>query len=215
MTWTASLTVSNNMITLGDGQTTNTQFMGIMNRVSSTGIMNFYYNSVNISGTVSSGSALSFAFIRGSFSTPNGVTTPVNLKNNIFVNNRSGGSGSHYAIANYGSAADTVGWGTNASDYNVLNSANAGTVGIWKLADQNFSSWKTISSGDVHSKSGITVTFSDVATGNLHLSGGSIGDKNLQGTPIAGITVDIDNDSRLPEYPYIGADERPEFTACP
>jgi hypothetical protein len=178
-----------------------------MNRASSSGLMNLYYNSVYVGGTVSSGSALSFAFIRGSFSTPTSVTTQVNFRNNIFMNARTGGTGSHYAIANYGSAADTTGWGVNASDYNVLNSADSNTVGMWKLVSQTFSGWKSFSYGDIHSNSGITVTFSSVAAGNLHLSGSSVGDGNLACIPVTGITTDIDGDTRNTLYPYKGADE--------
>ncbi|MBP9083869.1 MAG: T9SS type A sorting domain-containing protein [Bacteroidia bacterium] len=58
---------------------------------------------------------------------------------------------------------------------------------------------------DVNSKS-VNVTF--VSATNLHLSGTSLGDVNLIGTPLgAPFDVDIDGEGRHATFPYIGADE--------
>lgn len=46
-----------------------------------------------------------------------------------------------------------------------------------------------------------------VSADDLHLAGASDGDFDLAGTPITGITTDIDGDVRGTEYPYMGADE--------
>ena len=46
-----------------------------------------------------------------------------------------------------------------------------------------------------------------VSATDLHLTGLSNGDIDLIGTPIAGITTDIDGDTRNALYPYKGADE--------
>jgi len=46
-----------------------------------------------------------------------------------------------------------------------------------------------------------------VSADDLHLAGVSVGDGDLIGTPIAGITTDIDGDVRSTLFPYMGADE--------
>jgi hypothetical protein len=46
-----------------------------------------------------------------------------------------------------------------------------------------------------------------VSATDLHLTGSSNGDIDLAGTPIAGITTDIDGDTRNALLPYKGADE--------
>jgi hypothetical protein len=57
---------------------------------------------------------------------------------------------------------------------------------------------------DVNSKSK-SVTF--VSSSDLHLSGGSLGDFDLKGSPIASYTTDIDGQTRDTQAPYMGADE--------
>ena len=207
-------TFANNMISLGEGQTTNTQFAGFMNSFTA-GQLNAYYNSVYIAGSASTGALPSFCFYRGNNSaTP--ITTPVDIRNNIFINNRNGGTGKHYAISNnYGATASATGWGANASNYNVLN-GNASTIGYWS-ADQTFAGWKTASACDLNSVSGITVSFANTAVANLHLNMG-LSPTQLEsgGQVIASVTTDIDGDTRpgpIPSYngggdaPDLGADE--------
>jgi uncharacterized repeat protein (TIGR01451 family) len=209
-------TFANNMISLGDSQTTNTQFVGMMQSFN-TVLVNAFYNSVRISGTAAGGALPSYAFLRGDNGAASAVTTPVNIKNNIFDNVRTGGTGKHYAIGNVNSVPAT-GWGPGASDFNVLNSPDPNTVGIWGLAaDQTFAGWKTASAGDASSLSGIPVTFAAPATGDLHLNMG-LTPTPLEsgGTVIAGITTDFDNQVRPgpagsvnggATAPDIGADE--------
>ncbi len=64
--------------------------------------------------------------------------------------------------------------------------------------------FRTASNNDFHSLVNIVFFTSDT---DLHLHGTSIGDTNLIGTPVPGITDDIDGDPRNPLYPYMGADE--------
>lgn len=66
--------------------------------------------------------------------------------------------------------------------------------------------WQSATSKDAHSVSK-SVTF--VSASDLHLSGASIGDNDLAGTPIALVTNDIDGDARHALFPYMGADEIP------
>ncbi len=186
-------TFSNNMISLGTGQTTNTEFVGIMNSFT-TGTISIHYNSINIAGTAGTGSLPSFSFLRGDNS-GTAITTQVDIKNNIFINQRTGGTGKHYAIANQSTAASTTGWGTNASNFNVLN-ATAATIGLWGATDQTFAAWKSVSAGDGSSLSGISIVFAGVATADLHINMGTTPTPlESGGTSVATVT-DFDNQSR-------------------
>lgn len=190
-----SVTVSNNMISLGSAQTTNTQFMGIWNSLTAAGAINIYFNSVSIAGTATTGALPSFGLLRGDNSTT-AITTTLTVKNNILTNTRTGGTGKHYAIANdYNATASVTGWAANVSDYNLLNAAVA-TVGYW-TSDRTFATWKTASSGDANSLSGNSVTFVDAPNGDLHLTMGvtptQLESGGITGT---GITVDFDNQVR-------------------
>ena len=193
----ATNTISNNMISLGNGQTTNTTFMGIWCQyVSSTATtLKIYYNSINIEGTVSSGAMPSFGILRGDLSTTANTVYTMDVRNNIFTNTRSGGTGKHYAIANsYGATASATGWGTNASNYNVLN-GTAANIGYW-TADKTFSTWKTASASDANSLSGITVTFVATATGDLHLNMGTTPTQMESGGAVLSVTDDFDSQTR-------------------
>jgi hypothetical protein len=110
-------TFSNNMISLGDSQTTNTEFVGIMNSFN-TVLVNSFYNSVNITGTAAAGALPTYGFLRGDNSAASAITTPVSVLNNIFHNARTGGTGKHYAIGNVNTAPAT-GWSGTASNNNV------------------------------------------------------------------------------------------------
>lgn len=191
-----SITIANNMISLGNSQTTNTSFTGIMNNLSTTYTLKAYYNSINIEGTVTSGALNSTAFRRGNYSTSSYTGITVDVRNNIFVNNRTGGTGKHYAISNNGTTSSSSGWPTTASNYNILKTANSATVGYWS-ADKTFANWKTASGGDANSYSTSTVTFNNTATGNLHINmGTTANDIESHGTTISGFNTDYDNDAR-------------------
>ncbi len=213
---TTQVTVQNNMISIGTGQTTNTTFIGIWGNHGSTPdpTDRVYYNTVNIEGTAASGSYSSMGFMRGDF-TATARTMTVDVKNNIFNNTRSGGTGKHYAIANnLGATTSATGWAAGASNNNVLN-ANPATIGYW-TTDRTFAGWKAASSGDLLSYSGIPVTFVNNVS-DLHLNMG-VTPTSIEsgGTPIAGITTDIDGQTRPGPVgsmnggafaPDIGADE--------
>ncbi len=213
---TTDITIVNNMISLGSSQNTNTSFIGIWANHGSTPnpIDNIYFNSVNITGVAAAGAQPSFGFFRGDFTTTARVV-PVDIRNNIFTNNRSGGTGAHFAIANdFGATVSATGWGMNASTYNVLNAA-VSTVGWWG-GNQTFAGWQTASNGDANSFSGITVTYINPAN-DLHLNMGLTPTVIESGAiPIPGITTDYDNQVRPGPggsinggavFPDIGADE--------
>jgi hypothetical protein len=195
-------TYANNMISLGNNVTGNEQIFGILNAFTATGPLNIYYNTVVISGAGAAGNTRNTAaFLRGTEQFGTTISTPVNLKNNILYNTRTGG-GSHYAIANTYTTAPV----NFTSDYNNLYSANAATLGLWGATPVDFATWKTTSGQDANSKN-VTVTFTNIATGDLHLSGASLADANLNGTPITGLTIDYDGEARSGTTPKMGADE--------
>lgn len=193
---TTGVTLQNNMISLGNAQTTNTAFNGIMNTVTTTGTIKLYYNSINIEGTVTAGALASAGIHRGNNNTT-AITSIVDIRNNISVNGRTGGSGKHYAIANGINvvASSATGWASNASNYNILN-ALATTVGYWS-ADLTFAGWQSASLSDGNSYGNTPVIFANTATGDLHINMG-VTANNLEshGISITGITTDFDNDTR-------------------
>jgi hypothetical protein len=209
------LTVTNNMISFGNGETTNTAMIGIWNHVNSaTGyIARIYYNTVNIQGTASIGAQPSFCYLRGDFASTSFTGPVVDIRNNIFTNARNGGTGKHYAIANSCGAATSsaTGWTVNASDYNILN-ADAATIGYW-TGDQSFAGWQSAATSDAHSYSAVTVAYINNAT-DLHLvtTAGTNTSADGNATPISGVTNDYDNTTRNATTPDIGADE---FTQGP
>jgi hypothetical protein len=191
---TTGATIYNNMISLGAGQTTNTSFTGIMN-VSSGLLMKVYFNTVNIEGTASSGGNHTACMLRGNYSTSS-FTTPMDIRNNILNNVRTGGTGKHYAIANtIGGTASATGWGANASNYNILN-GNPATIGFWS-GDRTFAAWRTSSSSDANSYTASAPTFVNSLNGDLHLNMGLTANNfEAHGIDIAGFNTDFDNETR-------------------
>ncbi len=192
------ITIANNMISLGNGETTNTQYVGILNSFNTTAIK-AYYNTINIEGTVATGSNPSFIFLRwdNANSLAPTLTTAVDLKNNIFSNTRTGGSGLHYVLGNnYPNATiTTIGWLANNTNFNVLNGTST-SIGFWG-ASKDFAGWKTASACDNQSLSGVTTTFVNAANADLHLNMGTTQTAiESGGTTIAGYTVDYDNETR-------------------
>lgn len=193
--------VFNNFISLGTGVTTNVQIYGLINNFNATGPINFTYNTVVVTGAGAAGNSKpTAAMVRGTETFGNTIATPVSVTNNIFYNTRTGG-GKHYAVANT-AATPATGW---TSSYNNVYSSTAATVALWGTTDINAATYNTNAS-DANSKS-VTVTFTNVATGDLHLTGASFNDANLNGLPVAGITTDIDGDARSASAPKMGADE--------
>ncbi|MCF8449495.1 MAG: Ig-like domain-containing protein, partial [Taibaiella sp.] len=194
---TTSAVIANNMISLGNAQTTNTAFNGIMQGgTTSSAIIRVYYNSVLIMGTASSGSISSAALHRGNYS-GSFNSTPFDIQNNIFENNRSGGSGKHYAIADAINGSSTSsGWPTNASNYNILNTTNAATVGYWS-SDRTFASWKTASACDNNSFTASAATYTNASNGDLHINMGTTANNmESHGVVMSGYNTDYDNDTR-------------------
>lgn len=200
--------INNNMISLGSAQGTNSAVIGIFSHYATAQnyTAKIYHNTVNITGTVSSGAQPSFCYYRGDFSATSSSVPTVELINNLFTNSRSGGTGKHYAIANgYPNAVSSAtGWAATASDYNILNSTET-TLGYWN-GDQTFNTWQTASGGDAHSFTAMTVNYVNAAT-DLHLTPSANAQIDNKGTPLAAVTYDLDLEQRSTVTPDVGADE--------
>ncbi|MCE2787977.1 MAG: IPT/TIG domain-containing protein [Bacteroidota bacterium] len=211
-----TVNLRNNQVVLGNGQTTNTQFNGIWMQFNSSNqlIVNAFNNSAVVTGTAASGSQQSFAFVRGN-NTGTEMGTFMNLRNNIFANNRTGGTGKHYAIANQTNAATNNTWTANSSNHNLLVAANASLIGLWGLSDQNLSQWIVNTGGsDVFSYAATSTTgsssasnlnlnnlFTNIATGNLGIQTSNaevwyVFGKGIAGSAINNLSEDFSGISR-------------------
>ncbi len=198
-----SATYSNNMIALGANVSNETRIHGIQDLMQGTN--KYYFNTISISGTDSTGANSSYAFRRSSLST-------VTILNNIFTNTRTGGTGFHVAIANTNTS--TIGWPSNASNYNCLYSSDPTQLAQWLGSamsnNRTFVEWQAAqnatppgSGGDINS---INVAPLFVSNSDLHLTPAN-GSLDNYGTPAGGILTDIDGDGRSLFTPDIGADE--------
>jgi hypothetical protein len=209
-------TVSNNMISVTNGAITTPILVGGIVDAGSGGAMNYYYNTCYVGGTSASGATNSYAFIRQ-------ANAKVTLKNNLLYNERSGGTGFHYAIGN---VATTPAENWNASNNNFLISADATRLGEWGTGvGQTLAAWKTSSGGDALTRSSLNTAmpsasiFASTATGDLKINTGYYLTPTYlesRGTIIAGISDDREGDARPGPAgsvngggtaPDIGADE--------
>jgi hypothetical protein len=196
-----AIKVYNNMVTLGDGQNTNTAFVGInanhgTNPFGTIPTDAIYYNSVSITGAAT-GNQPSFGFLRGDFSNIE-RTENVDLKNNIFSNTRT--NGNHYAIAdNINATATGTGWMAN------YNNLYTGTAAIgWFNGSHDFAGWQTSTSGDGNSISDDALFL--LPASDLHIPANS--PVLAKGIDIAGYIDDYDGFSRN-NPPAIGCIEKP------
>lgn len=206
---TSSLgTYSNNMINLSGGLTTadtSARFITGISDLSTGTTDNYYFNTVNISGTASAANS-TYAFVRRGTST-------ISIKNNIFSNFRSGGTGFHVAMAN---AVAATGWSASASNYNNLYNVNPAHLTQWlgtaAANNKNLADFKTSTGGDTSTKN-IQPIY--VSNADLHLQQIVANNPLVDaGVAIAGITTDIDNQVRS-TVPDIGADEFQNKPATP
>lgn len=176
----------------------------------------YYYNTVYVGGSQSSGSSNSWAYDRPLSDWP----TPVTMRNNIFYNARTG-TGKHYAIGN---EIGSTNWTSTSTNYNVFISANASTVAVWAATDQTIDQWRTSSGGDKHTWSTTTSTipasslFTNVSSADLRINTGNSAAWIVsgKGLAISGQSTDYEGNARPTTVAGgvtdIGADE---FSATP
>lgn len=227
-------TVYNNMVTITNSAYTAAapMILGIGDWMTSGRTGAYYHNSVYIGGTVTSGLNSSYAFCRIPDGLGNVYGASVNIRNNIFFNDRTGGGTNNIAIGNLtqGNSADAgVGWNSNN---NFIVTHNSNQVGRWvgtTAGDRSFSNWQTTSGGDANSVTATITTgnsnatqinpmelFTSLASGNLRINTSPPNSphpysfvRNNGSTSV--VANDIDADPRDPSTPDLGCDE---FTDC-
>lgn len=191
----ASVTVVNNMISLADSKY---ELRGISQETAAGATIKIYNNTILISGTTT-GTIRSFTFFKNWFSRGD------DIRNNLFINTRvSSGTGRQYAFIQFRP-------GTFTSDYNnLVSTGNANNlIGGMSITDTptlytTFDQWKTGTGQDAHS---ISVNPVFVSTTDLHLVPADNAAIDNKGTPLSGVTTDIDGDTRSTATPDMGADE--------
>ncbi|MBK8467480.1 MAG: choice-of-anchor J domain-containing protein [Chloracidobacterium sp.] len=186
--------ISNNMITLG--ATAPLTLKGIWDQTATGEKYDVFYNSVYIFGSVT-GVSNSWAYHWS-------IASTTNASGNIFFNDRSGGTGKHYAYQTNTTLANLT------SDYNdIFNTGgtanvfgNNGTVDVANLTD-----WKAASPvGIGKDANSISANPSFVSAADLHVPGFS--PVINAAVAFGGIITDYDGDTRpLGAAQEIGADE--------
>jgi hypothetical protein len=189
--------VQNNVIRLGIDAAGMPQISSpiITGILVSGGNARVFFNTAYIGGSGVIGSSNSYTFNRTSTGTDS-------LYNNILVNERSGITGNHYAIA--------LTSNTNLkANQNLYYNPSGTTLGAYNnITSATMSDWKIASGVDGNSNSGypsfINIT-GDMATFDFHITGATPVEGS--GLMIAGITDDFDGDIRNNVTPTdIGAD---------
>ncbi|RYZ52170.1 MAG: T9SS type A sorting domain-containing protein [Sphingobacteriales bacterium] len=184
--------VINNIVAVAPAS--NSGLYGIWNTKAAT-TLKAYHNTVYVAGTTT-GNHPSAAFARAE-----NVYTGIDLRNNILINNRTGGSSGHFAILN-NSLVPGGAW--TFSSHNNLFTGNTGTLASWGGTSYDFASYRAVSLKDSCSLSH-DVDFTDLANHDLHLMSTTL-NENLRGNSTLGVSTDIDGDPRHPA-PAMGADE--------
>jgi len=185
------ITISNNMVSLGHGFANSNPYVGIQRTAYFDNCRTYYYyNSVYIGGT-GTGSSNSYAF-------QNSNQSFSHLKNNVFHNARTGGTGKHYSIGVIYST------GVFLSDYNDLYNLTV-PLGIWGTTNLgDLGAWKAATGMDINS---VNTLPNFASTTDLHITDCIA--LNNKGINIPTVTTDFDGNQRgNPPDPGIN-----EFTA--
>ncbi len=194
------LNIENNMISLpldnlSAATHTGIELLGNTNAYTA----NVYYNTARIGGTHTGGTAgnTTSAGIRVS-----STVITLNMKNNIAINTRTGGNINHVGFALL-SAGATLNIDNNC--YYAATGPNNYHAYWLTMGYNTLTDYKTAATPNEQNSVFYDVNF--ISTTDLHVTGSSLGNVNLKGTPIVGITKDFDNDIRNAVAPYKGADE--------
>jgi hypothetical protein len=207
----------------GPNSTINCSIIGIWNSGISYSTPSYiYYNTIYVGGSQpSTSTSVSYDFLRTTNTGSPTYSSLSILRNNFFINARTGGV--NYCIANESSVIE--GWPVTASNYNVFLGSSDATIGEWGAGNAlPFSAWVGTTGGDNQSWSTNTGALNPA---NL-LTSISIGDLTVntnnssawilsgKGIALSGYGTDYQGDSRSTSISTgvtdIGADE---FAATP
>lgn len=163
---------------------------------------NFFYNSVYLGGTQTSGTGGTFAF-----SSNGSVNTRV-FRNNIYFNARSnsGATGSNYAVEYAGTNSSPA--GLTASNNIFYTSGAGGVLGFHNGPQSTLAAWQAatgVDAGSINADPVFANPNGNATSFDLHLKGPT--PANNAGTPIGTVTIDFDGQARSATTPDIGADE--------
>lgn len=201
----SNIEIYNNFIALNSDNNNCASTFGIYSTgTTESHTISIYNNSIIVGGTQTGGIAgnvVSACIVKQS--TVAGVV--YNQRNNVCVNNRTGGTS---GVLHLGCAINGT-EGTLNIDYNSYHAS-----GSSEGANSYPASWDSTEYDDITAYIGVSgetnVRFKNtnfVSSTDLHITGASLGDPDLSARPIAGITTDIDGDTRNADFPYRGADE--------
>ncbi len=151
-----------------------------------------YYNSVSITGAFGN----TAADLPSACLAITTASTNMDIRNNIFLNTREGTTPKNYAVYSLNTTTFLN------IDYNDYWTTGA-VMGYFGADVADLAAWKTATGQDLHSISGDPL-FTDPL--NLHIVTGAGSPVGNAGISIAGITTDIDGDTRN-NPPDMGADE--------
>ena len=203
------LNIYNNFISLNSNNNSAASTYGILTTgTAEIYTCNIYYNTIKIGGVQTggiSGNIVSACINK----TSNQQGIVYNQKNNICINNRTGGTAGNVHTAFAYIENDTT--GTTNLDYNSYYADGSGAFNSYRNAVgyNSLTAYQTAASPNEQNSRFHNVTF--VSGTDLHLSGGSIQDPELSARPVSGITTDIDGNLRNASFPYKGADESTAF----
>jgi len=180
-------------------------------------ISRVYYNSVRISGSVSSGTSKSYAVM------VNQNFPVAYFRNNLLYNERSGGTGLHVALGNVSGTNPPIStWPAGNSTNNLFVTADTSAVNEWRASGVvSLSQWRILSGGDTASYAASIVNvpsnrlFISVNTNNLNINNldSICWYSNGKGFPVNIISGDFDSSTNTRSTSIvtgatdIGADE--------
>ncbi len=201
----STVNIVNNFFSFNRDNGTKTSIYAIQITGTTEHTANIYYNTF-YSGGVHTGGTAGTIVSAGLIKSNTGATSTFNAKNNVSINKRTGGTAG--VVHTNFFAGGTALVGTLDINYNVWfasgdpGSFHSGWNGFVYNDQQAYRD-----SAAPHEQNTFFGDVQFVSATDLHIDGTSIGDPILGGTPIAGITTDIDGDTRHSSIPYRGADE--------
>jgi len=137
------------------------------------------------------------------------ASNTISVRNNIFANLQTlGNANSRLCISNLATSGAAVFANINRNDY-YATSANLSSTGTNASITGTIAQLQTSLGGNANS---VNIQPVFVGPNDLHLDPGANATLNNLGSPLAGITTDIDGDTRHATTPDMGADE---FQPCP
>ncbi len=162
-----------------------------------------YYNSIFVGGVQIGGGTAGNVVSAGILFANTNAGSYFESKNNICVNTRSSTYGVLHLANHISNVAANL--NVNYNSYFVPSQQYSYNAGWGTSYFTDLSQYQSTAAPNESNTKFNQVYF--ISETDLHLTGSSIGDSDLIGTPIAGITTDIDGDLRDPNNPYKGADE--------